>query len=316
MRESISIIIPLYNEAKALPILHERLVALYDQFKKVEVIFVNDCSKDESLSVLREIARTDPHVRVISFARNYGQTAAIRAGIEHAEGDIVVPIDSDLENDPHDIPELVTKLEEGYDVVSGWRKGRWSEQRFSRKLPSMIANRLISYITGVHLHDFGCTMKAYRRESLSDVPLYGEMHRFIAAYAARRGGKVAEIPVRYEPRRFGKSHYGISRTFRVLLDLLVIRFLDRYMDRPIHFFGGVGFIFFFFGMLSGSAAVVLRLFFDLHFVQTPLPVLTTMFFIVSLNLVLMGILSEMMMRTYYESSGRKPYRIKESINIE
>lgn len=264
---------------------------------------------------MREIAKKDPHVKIISFARNYGQTTAIRAGIEHATGDILIPMDSDLENDPQDIPVLLRKIDEGYDVVSGWRKNRWEGEGLTRKLPSVLANKLISYISGVYLHDYGCTLKAYRREVLSGVRLYGQMHRFIPAYASRYGARITEIPVRYQPRRFGKSNYGLSRTFRVLLDLLLLRFLDRYMDRPIHFFGGLGFIFLALGWISGITAISLRLFIGLHLVQTPLPLLTAILLIMGLNMIMIGIMSEVQMRTYYEVNEQKPYRVRETINF-
>lgn len=311
----LSLIIPVYNEAAALPLLHQRITPLYDLFPETEVIYVDDGSKDASLARLREIAREDARVKVISFAGNHGQTAAMRAGIDHATGDILIPMDSDLENDPSDIPRLVAKLEEGHDVVSGWRQDRWQGKFITRKLPSVLANRLISRVTGVYLHDYGCTLKAYRREVIKDVRLYGEMHRFIPAYAAQQGGRVTELPVRYTPRKFGRSNYGISRTFRVLLDLLLIRFLDRYMDRPIHFFGGLGFLLFLLGGLSGAAAIALRLFFDLHLVQTPLPTLAALLLIMGTNMIMMGILGEMSMRTYYEASDRKSYRIRETVNL-
>lgn len=314
-KELISLIIPVYNEALSIPLLHEKIATLYDVLPNLEVIFVNDGSTDETILRLREIAGRDARVKVLSFAGNHGQTAAIRAGMDHAKGDIFIPMDSDLENDPRDIPLLVSKLNEGFDVVSGWRKDRWKGRFLTRKLPSVLANRLIAGVTGVHLHDFGCTLKAYRSAVIAHVPLYGEMHRFIPAYAAQQGGKVTEIPVRYEPRQFGKTNYGLSRTFRVLLDLFLIKFLDNYMDRPIHFFGGMGFILLALGGLSGAAAIVLRIFYDLHFVQTPLPLLTALLLIMGMNLIMMGVLAEMLMRTYYEVRERKTYRIKETMNF-
>jgi len=314
-KNKLSIVIPVYNEAQALPLLHEALRSVYTLFPKTEVLYVDDGSTDGSAEILRTIAKSDPQAKVILFGRNYGQTAAIRAGIEHSSGDIIIPMDSDLENDPRDIPLLVQKLEEGYDVVSGWRANRWYGSFLTRKLPSLFANWLISKVTGVHLHDYGCTLKAYRRSVIADVPLYGEMHRFIPAHAARHGAKVTEVPVQYRPRPFGTTNYGLSRTFRVLLDLLIIRFLDRYMDRPIHFFGGVGFLLLFLGTLAGTLAVGLRLFINLHFVETPLPLLTVFLILMGINMVMMGVLSEMLMRTYYETKDTKPYRIKETVNL-
>ena len=311
----LSVVFPVYNEAENIPLLLERL---YEVLKKekftYEIIAVNDGSSDESFAVLNSYAMKDPQFKLISFRVNAGQTAALRAGIENATGDLIVTMDSDMENDPQDIPLLLAKIAEGYDVVSGWREHRWEGKYFSRKLPSMLANGMISKITGVPLHDYGCTLKAYRSDVIQGVPLYGEMHRFIPAYAARRGAKVTEMQIRYQPRRFGKSNYGMSRTFRVLLDLLVIWFLDKYMDRPIHFFGGIGFVLLSLGMLAGGAAVILR-FFGLHLVQTPLPILATLFLVMGTNLVMMGIIAEMLMRTYYEPRGQKPYLIKETVNL-
>lgn len=314
-KPSLSIIVPVYNEAKSLPEVHAAIEKLYREFPETEVIFVDDGSKDSSMEVLRAIAKRDMHVRVISFQRNHGQTSAILAGIDHAIGDILIPIDSDLENHPSDIPQLVAEMEKGSDVVSGWRQDRWKDSLFARKIPSLAANKLISIITGVHLHDYGCTLKAYKREVLAGVPLYGEMHRFIPAYASWQGAVVSELPVSYSPRKFGKSNYGISRTIRVLLDLLLIKFLHRYMNRPIHFFGGFGFFLFFLALLSGTLALALRLFFGVSLILTPLPLLTALLLIMGTNLVMMGVLSEMQMRTYYEVRDRKPYRIKEKINF-
>lgn len=280
-----------------------------------EIIAVNDGSKDDSFEVIRQFAIKDKNLKAIRFKVNAGQTAAIHAGIEHATGDILIPMDSDLENDPRDIPLLLEKINEGYDVVSGWRRDRWKGKFFTRKLPSIIANSLISHITGLKLHDYGCTLKAYRREVIQGVPLYGEMHRFIPAYALWQGAKVAEVPVRYEPRKFGKSNYGISRTFRVILDLFVIKFLDKYMDRPMHFFGKFGFVLLLFAGLSGVTALVFR-FFGVSFISTPLPLLTSLLLIMSLNMIMMGILAEMIMRTYYETQGKKPYLIRETLNLD
>jgi glycosyltransferase involved in cell wall biosynthesis len=314
--EKISIIIPIYNEADALPEFFRRLEEVVNRENyEYEVIAVNDGSRDNSFSVLRECALKNPKFRVIDFRQNEGQTAAILAGFDHATGDILVPIDSDLENHPEDIPLLLAKLEEGYDVVSGWRKDRWSNRRFSRRLPSSVANKLISYITGVKLNDYGCTLKAYRRAVIEGVPLYGEMHRFIPAYAAWRGAKVAEVSVRHVERMYGKSNYGISRTFRVVLDLLLVKFLERYSNRPIHFFGGFGFLFLFLGGLTGFVAVWLRIFYDLHLVQTPLPTLATLLLIMGFNFVLIGIVAEMVVRGNLESGARKSYSIKEKINF-
>lgn len=314
-KPSISVIIPVYNEAKALAELHNALTPLYTTYPEMETIFVDDGSRDESLKRLKELAAKDPRIKVLSFNRNHGQTAAILAGIDHATGDILVPMDSDLENHPEDIPRLVAELEKGSDVVSGWRQDRWKDSFLLRKIPSMTANKLISFVTGVYLHDYGCTLKAYKREVLAGVPLYGEMHRFIPAYASWQGAKVSEIPVKYTPRKFGKSHYGISRTVRVLLDLLLIKFLDRYMNRPIHFFGGLGMLLFGASIAAILLALALRFWLNISLIQTPLPLLSALCMIMGMNMVMMGVLSEMQMRTYYEAQKTKPYRIKEKVNF-
>ena len=309
----LSIIIPVYNEARSLPILLEQLrTALADQDH--EVILVNDGSSDGSFDVMAAACAEDPRVKALDLRRNFGQTAAINAGIQHATGEVLVLMDSDLENDPADIPLLLAKLEEGYDVVSGWRRDRWKGRFLQRKLPSMLANRLISRISGVKLHDYGCTLKAYRRDVIKDVVLYGQMHRFIPVYCHWQGGRVGELPVRYEPRRFGKSNYGLFRTHKVLLDLLLIKFLDKHMTNPIHFFGGAGFLSFGVAFLTFSLAVYFKVTGQKDFVQTPLPGITAMFFIIGVLMILLGVLAEMLMRTYFESQGKRTYSIRRSLN--
>ncbi|GAB3687453.1 glycosyltransferase family 2 protein [Spirosoma flavus] len=310
----LSVILPIYNESKSIPILFDALDDAIGQYD-YEIIAINDGSKDDSFAQLRKICAQNDRVKAINFKRNFGQTAAINAGIQYASGEIIVLIDSDLENDPHDIPKLIEKLDSGYDVVSGWRQNRWEKEFLTRKLPSRMANSLISSISGVKLHDYGCTLKAYRREVIKDVILYGQMHRFIPVYCAWQGGKVTEMPVSYRPRQFGKSNYGIFRTYKVLLDLVLIKFLDKYMQRPIHFFGGAGILAF----LVSLAAVLLAAFFKItgqkDLVETPLPTIGSMFFIVGIQLVLMGVLAEILMRTYYESQHKMPYSVKETINF-
>jgi glycosyltransferase involved in cell wall biosynthesis len=309
----LSIVTPVYNEEKNLPVFFDALdkaLATFDY----EVIAVDDGSKDGSFKVLRQFASGDKRVKVIHFRGNFGQTAALSAGIAESSGDIVIPIDSDMENDPADIPRLLQKLEEGFDVVSGWRQKRW-EGQLLRKMPSHMANWLISRITGVYLHDYGCTLKAYRRDVIIDVPLYGEMHRFIPALASRRGARVTEIPVSFQPRPHGRSNYGISRSFKVLLDLLVIRFFDKYLSKPIHFFGGLGFMSLALGIIATLWAFERKFIQGESFIQTPLPVFAALFFIVGVQLIVMGILAEMIMRTYYESSGKHPYTIHVKINF-
>lgn len=314
--KKISIIIPIYNEAKNLEELFKEIYSvIFDLKLDYEIIAVNDGSKDDSQNILASLALGNNKVKVINFIHNYGQTAALSAGIAHARGDIIIPMDADLENDPSDIRILLNKLGDNYDVVSGWRKKRWKGKWLTRKLPSILANYLISLFTGVRLHDYGCTLKAYRREVITGLHLYGEMHRFIPAYAAWNGARVAEVEVSCKPRVHGQSNYGISRTFRVTLDLLLIKFLTKYMNRPIHFFGGVGLISVLLGMIAGLVAVFLRVFYDFHFVQSPLPVFSALFLIIGVQMMIMGILAEIIMRTYYESQQKTPYTIKDKINL-
>lgn len=314
--KKISLILTVYNEEKNLP---ELFNAIYHVLKKLncqyEIIAVNDGSKDKSLEVLKNQAVKDKNLKVIDFFGNFGQTAALSAGFDYATGDIIIPLDTDLENDPRDIPKLISKLEEGFDVVSGWRKDRWGNKLFTRKLPSVLANWLISKITKVRLHDFGCTLKAYKSEYISEVKLYGEMHRFVPVYASWRSAKVAEIPVSFTPRKYGKSNYGILRMYKVLLDLLLVMFLKRYMNRPIHFFGGLGMVSLIFGFVSGLITVGLKVLGIRDFVSTPLPILTVFLIIVGFQAIAFGILAEILMRTYYESQGKKSYLIKNKINI-
>ncbi len=312
----ISVVFPVYNEKENLPSFITELLSAMEGMKgDFELIGVDDGSRDGSFELLRDMAEDTPRLKVIAFRNNFGQTAALAAGIAAARGDIVVTIDSDLENDPADIPQLVALLEKGYHAVSGWRQKRWDDKPFTRKIPSRAANFLISKIGGLALHDYGCTLKAYRRERIAAIPLYGEMHRFIPAYIYWRGGKVAEIPVRYRPRLHGASKYGISRMYRVILDLLLIKFLTRYMNRPIHFFGGIGLLALIVGTAAGIWAIALKIFSDISLVRTPLPVLAALFLIVGVQLMVMGVLAEVMMRTYYESQKKTPYDIQEKINL-
>lgn len=312
----ISIILPIYNEAKSLPELFKELTEVLSSLPhEYEIIAVNDGSKDDSLTELQKFAKKDKRIKIVDFLTNVGQTSALRAGIDHATGDVLIPMDSDLENDPHDIALLLEKLDEGFDVVSGWRKNRWEGSFFTRKVPSVTANYLISFITGVHLRDYGCTLKAYRREVLEDVKLYGEMHRFIPAYASWRGAMVSEVVVNHRPRKHGKSNYGIGRSFKVLLDLLLIRFLFQFMNRPIHFFGSIGFVSLALGGLAGLTAIFLRLVYDMSMITTPLPTLSALLIIVGVQFIGMGILAEILMRIYYESQNKTPHTIREKVNF-
>jgi glycosyltransferase involved in cell wall biosynthesis len=308
VEEKVSIVIPIYNEALNLPGLFERLAEALQQFTTpYEVIMVDDGSKDGSYQKILELAHGRP-VTAIKLRRNFGQTAALAAGIERATGTIIVTLDSDLENDPRDIPKLLKKMEEGFDVVSGWRKNRWEGAFLTRKLPSITANWLISKMSGTKLHDYGCTLKAYRAEYLKGVQLYGQMHRFIPAYVAWQGGRVSELPVSYQPRMHGKSNYGTGRILRVLLDLVVIVFMYKYMNRPMHFFGGWGLWSILAGFLCGAVVMALRIF-GIPNPIISLPVLAIFFVLVGIQFILFGVIAEMLMRTYYESQGRRPYLV-------
>ncbi len=315
--ESLSIVVPIYNEALNIPLLYERLTLVLTRMgNPYEVICIDDGSKDSSFAALTEIAQKDSRIKVIHFRHNFGQTAAIAAGIEVSSGDIVILIDSDLENDPEDIKTIVDMMDEGYDVVSGWRKNRWKGEFVTRKIPSLAANSLISKVTGVKLNDFGCTLKGYRRDIIKNITLYGEMHRFIPAYAKRHGARIGEVEVRFTPRIHGKSNYGFSRVLRVLPDLLLLKFLEKFMNRPMHFFAYAGFWSFFFSFVILVAAIVLRFALKIDLIQTPLPTLSGVLLIIGTQFFLMGIIAEMMMRTYYESQGKRPYAIKKTINLE
>lgn len=312
----ISIIVPVFNEQKNLPLLHEKLVAVMEaESKPFEILFINDGSVDESERVLNEIGQKDDRCRIIHFSRNLGQTSALMAGVDHAKGEIIVPIDADLQNDPEDIPSLLKRLEEGCDVVSGWRKKR-KEPSLRRVILSKLANKLISLVSGVRLNDYGCTLKAYRSSLIKPVRLYGEMHRFIPIYVSWQGGTVAEIPVNHHPRMHGKSNYGMGRIFKVILDLIVIQFLAKYNTKPIYVFGAFGLFNLGISLLTFFYAVYLKLFFDVSFISTPLLLLVSLTFIMGTMCILMGLLAEMLVRIYYESQNKTSYLIKNTVNLE
>jgi glycosyltransferase involved in cell wall biosynthesis len=312
----VSVVIPVYNEAASLSVLIGSLNSvLQNHGVPFELIAVNDGSSDSSMDVLRREAESVSALKVVNFRRNYGQTAAMMAGIDHASGSIIVPIDADLQNDPVDIPSLLEKLDEGYDVVSGWRTER-KDARFRRTMISRIANYMISFISGVRLHDYGCTLKAYRADVMQGVRLYGEMHRFIPIYASWMGARVTEIPVHHNARQFGQSKYGLSRVMKVILDLIVVRFLDKYFVKPIYLFGGFGIFSLVVAALAFLFMLYLRFFESISMIQTPLPLLTVMAFLIGCMSILMGLIAEMLVRTYFESQGRTAYSVRELIKFD
>jgi glycosyltransferase involved in cell wall biosynthesis len=312
----ISVFLPVFNEEPNLRPLHAKMTdALAALGRTAEIIYVDDGSSDGSLEVLREIAAQDARVRVIALRRNYGQTAAMSAGIDAARGRVLIPMDADLQNDPADIKRLLEKLDEGYDVVSGWRKDR-QDKAITRKFPSMLANRLISWIGGVPLHDYGCSLKAYRRDSLADVRLYGEMHRFIPIYASWAGARVTELPVEHHARTMGVSKYGLSRTLKVIFDLVTIKFMASYQTKPIYVFGTFGMLAFAISFIAGLWAVFLKFVEGVSFILTPLPVLAIVMFAVAVQFFLMGLLAEMQVRTYHESQSKTIYAVRERIGFE
>jgi len=314
LEETVSILVPIYNEEGNLSLLYEKLdSALKKARRAYEIIFIDDGSTDGSLEILLDIRERSSNVKIVSFSRNFGQTAALSAGIDSSKGDIIIPMDGDLQNDPDDIIPLLQKIEEGYDVVSGWRKDR-KDPFLSRRLPSILANRIISWIGGVPLHDYGCTLKAYRRDILKNIKLYGEMHRFIPIYAQWIGGRVSEIPVRHFARGSGASKYGMSRVFKVILDLMVVKFLLSYSQKPIYIFGGMGLLMILGAFLAGIYAVYLKYFEGTSFILTPLPLLCVFLLLSGFLSILMGFLAEILTRTYYESQGKPTYQIKEIIS--
>ena len=309
----ISIVIPVYNEGENIALLHEKLASVLGSLKQDhEILFVDDGSVDDTLSQLKKITLKDSKVRVLALSRNFGQTAALCAGIDYCKGKIIIPMDGDLQNEPEDIVPLLAKLQEGYDVVSGWRKDR-KDPFFSRRLPSVIANKIISVLGGVQLHDYGCTMKAYKKDILKNIRLYGEMHRFIPIYANWIGARVSEIPVHHHARKFGTSKYGMSRILKVILDLMVVKFLLSYSQKPIYVFGGLGVLMIVGAFLSGVWALYLKFFEGTSFILTPLPLLCVLLTVLGTLSILMGFLAEILTRTYYESQGKLTYQIKEVI---
>jgi len=307
----LSLVVPVYNEKENLPLLMDAIYAALNPLNKNwEVVLVDDGSKDGSLDVLTEIAEKDPkHVRVVVFRRNFGQTAAIAAGIDHSEGSIIILLDADMQNDPADIPMLLDKLAEGYDLVSGWRKDR-KDNRLTRTIPSNMANGLISWVTGVHLHDYGCTLKAYRREALEGFRLYGEMHRFIPVFAHSVGAKITELPVRHHPRKFGVAKYGLERTVKVVLDLFTVKFLLDYSHKPMRLFGGTGVILIGVSFLLLAYLLIRKVFFLISVLSSPFFQIAVMLSILGFQSILMGLIAELLARTYHESQSKPTYTIR------
>ncbi len=310
----ISAISPIYDEEENVQLHYQKLSKILSILPyKYEIIFVNDGSTDGSSKLLSKIAESDTRVKIIELNRNYGQTAAISAGIAHATGEIVVLIDSDLQNDPNDIPSMLDKIKEGYDVVSGWRENR-KDSLITKKIPSVVANWIISFVLGVNLHDYGCTLKAYRKEVLNNFNLYGEMHRFIPAYAALTGAKITEIPVNHYPRKFGKSHYSLSRVVKVIFDLITTKFLHDFSTKPLYFFGTMGLMIFLLGILL-FVLVTIRVIFLQGGWISPMILLSGLMIILSFQFIFIGLLAEILIRIYFESQKKTPYIVKRTMNL-
>jgi len=307
----LSVVIPVFNEEQTLEILHDALCqALKGLSYAWEVVYVDDGSSDRSLSILETFVEEDPeHFIAVALRRNFGQTAAIAAGIDHAAGNVIVLMDADMQNDPADIPLLIEKIDDGYDVVSGWRVRR-KDTFITRTLPSRIANGLISWVTGVKLHDYGCTLKAYRREVLTGFRLYGEMHRFIPAYAGYVGARIIEVPVNHLPRRFGKTNYGLERTLKVILDLFTVKFLISYSHKPLYLFGGTGMLFMFVGIATLTGLMVRRLWYGISAFSSPMFPTAFMFFMIGFQSLLMGLIAELLVRTYHEAQAKPTYTLR------
>ena len=310
---AVSIVIPLLNEADSLAELYSHLQGMMNNLdRSCEVIFIDDGSTDNSFAILRQLQEQDQRLRAIKLRRNFGQTAAFSAGFDHARGDIIVTLDADLQNDARDIPKLLAKIDEGYDIVSGWRIKR-RDKWITRRLPSQIANWLISHLTGVKLRDYGCSLKAYRREVLDNVKLYGELHRFIPALASWMGVEVAEVPVNHFARRFGKSKYGLSRTIRVMLDLLAVKFLLDYATRPLQIFGLIGLLNLGAGTALAAYLTYMRLFGGVALSDRPILLLAILLIMVGVQLLIMGLLGELVVRTYHETQNKTIYMVREIV---
>lgn len=311
----ISITIPIYNEREAIAPLFTKIREVMDRLgRPYEVIFVNDGSHDGSAEVLDQLATTYSQAKIIHFRRNFGQTAAMMAGFDYASGEVIIPMDGDYQNDPEDIPRMLAKLDEGYDVCSGWRRDR-QDNALQRNIPSMMANKLISFISGVRLHDFGCSLKAYRRDVIEGVRLYGEMHRFLPIYTKWHGARITELPVNHFARTTGHSKYGLERVLKVVLDLMVVKFLDRHAQKPMYVFGACGLMSLAASFGFALWAILLLLLAHKPFITTPLPLMAVFTFLMGVMSFLMGLLAEMIMRTFYESQGKSIYLVRGTCNI-
>jgi len=313
---NLSMIVPIFNEEKNIVILYKELIHVLEELdQEFEIIFIDDGSTDQSFKILSKLYKDDPRVIIISFRRNFGQTAALSAGFDHAKGDIIITLDADLQNDPKDIPKFLEKLHEGNDLVNGWRFKR-KDPFFSRRLPSIIANKIISIVTGVKLHDYGCTLRAFRKEITESIKLYGEMHRFIPAIASGIGGSIAEIKVSHRARMFGKSKYGISRTIRVILDLITVKFLLSYATRPIQVFGllgcGCGIV----GFGMALYLTIQRQFYGISLANRPALLLAILLIFMGLQFVTLGLLAELQSRTYHEAQNKPIYIIRKILKKE
>ncbi|MCX5696740.1 MAG: glycosyltransferase family 2 protein [Candidatus Omnitrophica bacterium] len=310
-----SIIIPVFNEGENLRLLHPKLIEVMEALgRDYEVIYIDDNSRDDSLKLLRQFSSANGKVKVIHLARNFGQTLAIQAGIDNSAGDQLIIMDADFQNDPLDIPKLLLKMEEGYDVVSGWRKHR-KDPLFSKKIPSFIGNSVITFLFGVKIHDLGCALKIYKRDVIANIRLYGEMHRLLPLYAVMRGASIAEVEVSHNPRSAGKTHYGWSRAFKVSLDLITVRFFDKYSTKPIYVFGGVGIFMAILGTLVGAGVIIRTIMFKGAWIS-PLLFISLMLFTMGVQMVFMGLLAEIIIRIYYKSQKEETYLIKEIISAK